>query len=118
MNSHPIINIGTHIIIDIYNINNNEKLKYKESIIQILDDITNKFNLKVVNKAFHQFNPVGVTGVYILAESHLSIHTFVEENKVAMDLYTCKPLKNIDEIITYIQTIFGICNINYKIIQR
>lgn len=118
MNSHPIINIGTHIIIDIYNINDNNKLKYKESIIEILDDITNKFNLNVVNKTFHQFNPFGVTGVYILAESHLSIHTFVEENKVAIDLYTCNNFKNTNEFITYIQNIFGICNINYNIIQR
>lgn len=118
MNLHHIINIGTHIIIDVYNINDNKKLKYKESIVEILDNITNKFNLNVVNKAFHQFDPVGVTGVYILAESHLSIHTFVEEKKVAMDLYSCKSLKNIDEIINYIQNIFGICDINYKVIQR
>jgi len=43
-----------------------------------------KFNLNVVGKVIHQFEPFGVTGVYVLSESHLSIHTFVEEKKVAM----------------------------------
>jgi S-adenosylmethionine decarboxylase len=33
--------------------------------------------------------PYGATMIYLLAESHLSIHTFVDEGKIALDLFTC-----------------------------
>jgi hypothetical protein len=72
---------GTHIIIDISNISNNEKLKYSSTILPVMDKIVEQFQLKVVEKALHQFEPSGFTGVYVLSESHLSIHTFVEERE-------------------------------------
>lgn len=110
---------GTHIIIDISNINNIETLKYQTSIIEILDLIVNKYKLNVVGKAIHQFEPYGVTGVYILSESHLSIHTFVEERKVALDLYTCTKFTNTENLETFFKGIFNDnCNIKYKIIER
>jgi S-adenosylmethionine decarboxylase proenzyme len=121
--SHPLITKGTHIILDIYDINdnnndNNEILKYESSIIKILDLIVEKFNLNVVAKAMHQFQPFGVTGVYVLSESHLSIHTFVEEKKVAMDLYTCNLFNRYDEFIDFVKIIFKECKCNYKIVER
>ena len=118
MTNYHILEKGTHIIIDIFNIDNTEILKYTNTIIDILNNITNEFKLNVVNKAIHQFQPYGVTGVYVLAESHLSIHTFVEEKKVAMDLYTCRNLTEPNHIIEYIQKLFGLCKITYKIIER
>ena len=115
---YPLIEKGTHIIIDIFNIENIEPLKYQSTIIDILDKITLKYNLNVVDKIIHQFKPFGVTGVYVLSESHLSIHTFVEERKVAMDLYTCKTFNNTDTIIDFIKSLFDICEIKYTIIER
>jgi len=39
--------------------------------------------------AFHRFQPHGVSGVVVIAESHLSIHTWPETGYAAMDFYTC-----------------------------
>ena len=116
--SHPLIIKGTHIIIDIYEIFDNEPLKFNDNIIIILDKIVEKFNLNVVGKVIHQFQPFGVTGVYVLSESHLSIHTFVEEKKIAMDLYTCNTFDNSIEVVEYIKSLFNPCMCNYKIISR
>jgi S-adenosylmethionine decarboxylase proenzyme len=116
--SHPLIIKGTHIIIDIYQIFDNEPLKFNDTIIIILDKIVEKFNLNVVGKVIHQFEPFGVTGVYVLSESHLSIHTFVEEKKIAMDLYTCNTFDNSIEVVEYIKSLFNPCMCNYKIISR
>ena len=124
--NYHLIEKGTHIIIDISEIENIEILKYTDSIIKILDEIINKFNLNVVNKAIHQFEPFGVTGVYVLSESHLSIHTFVEERKVAMDLYTCRTFNEPVKIINFIKKLFdnssesssSFSNITYRIIER
>ncbi|MBC7113316.1 MAG: adenosylmethionine decarboxylase [Candidatus Methanomethyliales bacterium] len=45
--------------------------------------------VKVVGKVFHKFSPQGVTGVVVIAESHLSIHTWPELGYAAVDLFTC-----------------------------
>ena len=43
----------------------------------------------VLGESFHQFNPHGVSGVVIIAESHLFIHTWPEYGYVAADIFTC-----------------------------
>jgi len=110
---------GTHIIIDICNIQDNEILKLESTITPLLNKIVDKYNLNVVGKALHQFQPFGVTGVYILAESHLSIHTFVEEKQVAIDLYTCTRFTNTDDLEEFFKSLFNNnCDLKFKIIER
>lgn len=48
--------------------------------------------LQVVGDAFHQFDPQGVTGTVLLAESHLAIHTWPETGFVTIDVYVCNHL--------------------------
>ena len=43
----------------------------------------------IVQKCFHMFNPYGVSGVVIISESHLAIHTWPELGYAAVDLFTC-----------------------------
>jgi len=43
----------------------------------------------VLGESFHQFNPHGVSGVVIIAESHLFIHTWPECDFAAVDIFTC-----------------------------
>lgn len=45
--------------------------------------------MQVVGERFHQFEPAGVTGAVLLAESHLTIHTWPEIRFVALDVYVC-----------------------------
>jgi S-adenosylmethionine decarboxylase proenzyme len=49
---------------------------------------------KVVASAFHTFNPHGVSGVIVIAESHLSIHTWPEYGYAAVDIFTCGDIVN------------------------
>jgi S-adenosylmethionine decarboxylase len=43
----------------------------------------------VMGESFHHFNPQGVSGVVVIAESHLSIHTWPEYGYAAADVFTC-----------------------------
>ncbi len=43
----------------------------------------------ILGESFHQFNPQGVSGVVIIAESHLLIHTWPECGYAAVDIFTC-----------------------------
>jgi len=48
----------------------------------------------VLGDSFHHFNPQGVSGVVIIAESHLSIHTWPEYGYAAVDIFTCGTVVN------------------------
>lgn len=52
-------------------------------------DAARAAGLTVVGDAFHQFEPQGVTGTVLLAESHLAIHTWPEYGFVTVDVYVC-----------------------------
>ena len=43
----------------------------------------------VINSTFHHFSPFGVSGVVVIQESHLAIHTWPEYRYAAVDLFTC-----------------------------
>lgn len=81
---------GKHMICDIKNIKNESLLNSINDVTVMFDIICNKYGFSVLNKIEHQFEPQGFTLLYLLSESHLSIHTFPEKNYVAIDLYTCK----------------------------
>ncbi|MCX7987873.1 MAG: adenosylmethionine decarboxylase, partial [Thermodesulfovibrio sp.] len=69
--------LGTHLLIELKNCNP-EILKDLESVKTILVDAAKKANATVISVNFHEFNPFGISGVVVIAESHLTIHTWPE----------------------------------------
>lgn len=61
----------------------------------------------VVGESFVQFAPQGVTGVPVLSESHLSIHTYSEEGFAAIDCYTCGPTVDPQEACDSLEKALG-----------
>ena len=80
--------LGRHILAESFdcdsNILNNLKLVEK-----YMTEAALECGATVVNKCFHLFNPHGVSGVVIISESHLAIHTWPEYGYAAVDLFTC-----------------------------
>jgi S-adenosylmethionine decarboxylase len=66
------------------------------NISSFVEDALTKSGMNVLGSAKHDFGIGAFTGVWLLAESHFSIHTFPERNFVSLDCYTCgangKPL--------------------------
>ncbi len=60
-----------------------------EAIRQHLNAAAEIVEATVVGEAYHRFEPDGVTGVVLIAESHLSIHTWPSRGYVAVDIFTC-----------------------------
>ena len=112
--------VGKHILIDIKNVNS-DKLKLVEDMKAFLDRIVKELKLNVVGECSHQFekfnSPYGATMIYLLSESHLSVHTFVDEGKITLDLFTCDVLldeRNIKNIIgDYFSVSFLNIDMNY-----
>jgi S-adenosylmethionine decarboxylase proenzyme len=81
---------GKHMIIDLKEIKNNELIHDLDKIKTLLDGICEKYDFSILNKSEHVFHPEGLTILYLLSESHLSVHTFPERKYIAIDLYTCR----------------------------
>lgn len=59
-----------------------------------LEACLNASNLTILNFVEHHFEPQGFTAVWVLAESHLAIHTFPEAGKTYLELSSCNEAKN------------------------
>ena len=60
-----------------------------EAISKFMIEAAKKANATVLGHSFHKFSPQGVSGVVVIAESHLSIHTWPEFEYAAVDVFTC-----------------------------
>jgi len=81
---------GKHMICDFKNIKNTSLLNNKSALEEICRTICKDHNLTILQEATHSFTPQGCTFLFLLSESHLSLHTFPERNYIAFDLYTCR----------------------------
>jgi S-adenosylmethionine decarboxylase proenzyme len=112
---------GKHLICDIKNIKNHKLLNSLEELKNMFDYICKTYDYNILNKAEHVFSPQGITMIYMLSESHMSIHTFPEKNYASMDIYTCREYPNNDvyiEIQEYLKKMFDSSDENFIIIER
>ena len=80
--------LGRHLIVELYGCKA-DVLNDKERIEQIMMEAAERAGATIVQKVFHLFNPHGVSGVVVIAESHLTIHTWPEYGYAAVDVFTC-----------------------------
>jgi S-adenosylmethionine decarboxylase len=80
--------LGTHIVCELSGCDA-RALTDIERVKDIMVMAAREANATVMETAFHRFQPQGVSGVVVIAESHLSIHTWPETRYAAMDFYTC-----------------------------
>ena len=68
------------------------KLRDRAAVLALLDRIVAAMELRVVSTAVHAFpGEGGITALYLLAESHLTIHTFPEAGAATLNAYCCRP---------------------------
>ena len=81
--------MGRHVIADLHDVSA-ELLGSIDFWKEILIDGAKKSGATVLSDHFHHFGDgYGLTGVIVLAESHISIHTWPEKNYAAIDVFMC-----------------------------
>jgi S-adenosylmethionine decarboxylase len=98
--------IGRHVLADLY-----------ECDPAVLDDVVRveaalrqaalAAKATVVGAVFHRFVPQGASGVLLVAESHLSVHTWPEYGFAAADLFTCSATLDADAALAVLQRAFA-----------
>jgi S-adenosylmethionine decarboxylase len=88
---------GKHMICDLKNIKNTDLLNNCDKLKKMMQEICTKYDFEILNRMEYVFQPIGCSILFLLSESHISIHTFPEKKHISFDLYTCRQYDN-DEV--------------------
>ena len=80
--------LGRHLLLELNGCNS----KLLNDIKRVEDFMVSGAKLAkatIIGSHFHQFSPFGISGVVIIAESHVAIHTWPEHGYAAVDIFTC-----------------------------
>lgn len=98
--------LGKQILVEFYQCDH-ELLDDTQRVRDILIEATRLSGATIVEDTFHKFSPQGVSGVIVIAESHVAIHTWPEYGYAAVDIFTCGEAVDPWEIQKYAQEHFG-----------
>ncbi len=80
--------LGRQVLVEFYDCNT-EKINDVEFIESSFLEATRASGATIISHNFHRFSPHGISGVVVIAESHVSIHSWPEYNYAAVDIFTC-----------------------------
>ncbi|MEY3749664.1 MAG: hypothetical protein RLZZ631_255 [Cyanobacteriota bacterium] len=80
--------VGKHCILELYDCSAH-KLDDEAFLRSTITSAVQLAGATLLNLISHKFEPQGVTGLALLSESHLSIHTWPESRYAAVDVFTC-----------------------------
>lgn len=105
--------LGRHILCESYGCDP-EVLNDRKVVEQIMVDAALKTGAEVREVAFHKFSPQGVSGVVIISESHLTIHTWPELGYASIDVYTCGDHVDPWAAVNHMNEAFGATSVEAK----
>lgn len=82
-----------------------------------MDEFMLEMNMNVLSKSSHQFQPFGATLLYLLQESHCSIHTFWEDNEAYLDLFCCRDF-SVETALESLRLKFGTKQLHHQEVFR
>ena len=95
--------VGTHLVLELWGCSN---LNSKETVEHTLRDIVAAIDVTLLDLKVYPFSPMGITGVAIVAESHIMIHTWPEHGYAAIDIFTCGMERDLQSAIEAVREHF------------
>lgn len=115
---------GEHLTLDGYGGDEN-LLDSRETVLRALNELVTLLDMKVLAEpqVYHadsneMKDPGGWTGVVVIMESHISIHTFPKRGFVSADVYTCQNGLNTELIISYFKKAFDLKEVETNFLER
>lgn len=109
--------VGTHILADLYGCPT-QKLTHLDTVREIMLKIVEGAGFSAVGEKFFQFQPVGVTGVILLSESHFSIHTWPEKGLATADIFSCSGKESAYKALELLREHFQPRRVKRKVVTR
>ncbi|MRJ02520.1 MAG: S-adenosylmethionine decarboxylase proenzyme [Epsilonproteobacteria bacterium] len=109
--------LGKHLLAEYYRCDEeaiNDVGKVEQALIRAAEIA----GATVIGSSFHRFEPYGVSGVVVISESHLTIHTWPEYRFAAVDVFTCGDHVDPMKAHEYLKGVFGTENATVETILR
>lgn len=97
--------LGRHLIVELYGCDQN-LLNDAEGLKEVMLAAARRAKATIVGASFHTFNPYGISGFVVIAESHLAVHTWPEYGFLSLDIFTCGEEVNPWEVYNYLTDSF------------
>lgn len=107
--------IGIHLVADFWGGEIIEDSKKLEEVLRLAAKKAKSTDLEFIS---HKFEPQGLTGVLILAESHISYHSWPEKKYLAIDIFTCGKKTKPEKALEFLKKILNPKKIKVKEIKR
>ena len=115
---------GTHLTLDGYGADSS-RLGDMHLVFKSLDELPGLLKMKKITTPYVVYYPGnnkkdsgGYSGFVMIAESHISVHTFPKNRFVSIDVYTCQGDLDVAKAIAYFRKIFGIREVEKHVIKR
>ncbi|MEQ8525651.1 adenosylmethionine decarboxylase [Gracilimonas sp.] len=109
--------LGRQILVEFYDCES-AKINDVEYIEEAMLSATKAARATIISHNFHKFSPYGVSGMVVIAESHVAIHTWPEYNYAAVDIFTCGDTIDPWIIQEYLKEAFGSQNVSSMEMKR
>lgn len=109
--------LGRHVLAEIHGCPF-EVLNNVGKVEEIMVRAALEAGAEVREVVFHKFSPQGVSGVVVISESHLAIHTWPELGYAAVDVFTCGDKVDPWDACNYLAEMFGATSVDAKETQR
>jgi S-adenosylmethionine decarboxylase len=107
--------LGIHLIADFWF---GKKIEDPEKLKKILIEAAKKAGNIPLEFSYHKFNPHGLTGVLLLAESHIAFHSWPEFGYLAIDIFSCGKNAKPEKALRYLKKILKPRKVEVSIIKR
>ena len=111
------IALGRHHLADFFGCRK-DVINNKDFVRAQMIEAARKAKATVVADVFHQFNPHGLSGVVVIAESHLAFHSWPEYGCVAIDLFTCSDSMDAQAAIDHLARVFAAGRVTLRELDR
>ena len=109
--------LGRHIHLELFDCDAgvlNDLVKVRAGLVEA----AHQAQATIVAATFHRFNPLGISGVVVISESHLTIHTWPEYRYAAVDIFSCGDGIKPDVAASYLVQLFAAQRVSIVELQR
>ena len=109
--------LAQHSLLEFYNCDRSS-IKHATLLKELLSDAVLAGGGTIVKSVFHNFSPYGVSGVIIITESHVTIHTWPEHAYAAVDIFSCSEKLNHNAIRDHLKRALASRRVTKKTFRR
>ncbi len=108
---------GYHLMLEIFGCDAG-KINSLSYLRQAIKTAVNTAGLTNLGSRFHQFHPHGITGFTLLSQSHISFHTWPEYGYLVLDIFTCGPEEQANQVADVLLDRLQPCQVKRQVVRK